>query len=181
MANSTLIGAAAGALAVTALGTLASYQIANREPQFAEVIDVQPVTETIRVPREECRDEVVTHTTPPKDRHQVVGTVAGAVVGGLVGSQIGGGSGKKVATVAGAVAGGYAGNKIQEKMQAGNTYTTTERRCSTVTDLQEKVVGYDVTYRLDDRQAIVRTRRAPGPRIPVRDGQLVLDEVAATS
>jgi len=38
---------------------------------------------------------------------------------------VGGGSGKVLATVAGAAAGGYAGNKIEEKVQAGNTYTTT--------------------------------------------------------
>jgi uncharacterized protein YcfJ len=181
MAKSALIGATAGAIAVTALGAIASYQFADKEGEFAEVLAVEPVTETIRTPREECRDEAVTRTAPAKDQHQVVGTVAGAVVGGVVGSQFGGGSGKKVATVAGAVAGGYAGNKVQEKMQAGNTYTTTERRCTTVTDTHEKVVGYDVTYRLDDKEAVVRTKQAPGARIPVKDGQLVLEPTPANS
>ena len=181
MAKSAVLGTIAGAIGVTALGAIASYQFANEEGQFAEVLAVQPVTETIRTPREDCRDEVVTHTAPTKDPNQVVGTVAGAVVGGVVGSQFGGGKGKKVTTVAGAVAGGYAGNKIQEKMQAGNTYTTTERRCTTVTDTQEKVVGYEVTYRLDEKEAVVRMEQAPGARIPVKDGQLVLDAAPAKS
>jgi uncharacterized protein YcfJ len=181
MNKSAVIGAIAGAIAVTAIGAVASYQFANDEAQFAEVIDVKPVTETIRTPREECRDEVVTHQAPTRDPHQVAGTVAGAVVGGVVGSQFGGGSGKKVATVAGAVGGGYAGNKIQEKMQAGNTYTTTERRCTTVTDTHDKVVGYDVTYKLDDKQSVVRMPQAPGARIPVKDGQLLLDAATARS
>ena len=173
MTRSAVIGAIAGAIAVTAIAAVASYQIAK--PAYAEVVAVRPVTETIRTPREECRDEAVTQTAPTKDPHQIAGTVAGAVVGGVVGSQFGSGSGKKAATVAGAVGGGYAGNKIQEKMQAGNTTTTTERRCTTVSDSHEKVVGYDVTYRLDDKEDVVRMDHDPGPRIPVKDGKLVLD------
>lgn len=181
MNKSAVIGATLGAVAVTAVGAIASYKLGGDEQQFAEVLAVTPVTETIRTPREDCRDEAVTHQAPTKDPHQVTGTIAGAVVGGVVGSQFGGGSGKKVATVAGAVAGGYAGNKVQEKMQAGNTYTTTERRCTTVTDTKEKVVGYDVTYRLDDKEAVVRMDQAPGARIPVKDGQPVLDASPAKS
>jgi uncharacterized protein YcfJ len=181
MNKSAVIGATLGAVAVTAVGAIASYKLGGDEPQFAEVLAVVPVTETIRTPREDCRDEAVTRQAPTKDPHQVTGTIAGAVVGGVVGSQFGGGSGKKAATVAGAVAGGYAGNKVQEKMQAGNTYTTTERRCTTVTDTRETVIGYDVTYRLDDKEAVVRMDQAPGSRIPVKDGQPVLDATPAKS
>jgi uncharacterized protein YcfJ len=163
--RSSLIGATAGALAVTAVAAIAGYQIA-KAPAYAEVVSVQPVTE----PREECRDEQVTRTAPTKDPNQIAGTVAGAVVGGVVGNQFGSGSGKKAATAAGAVAGGYAGNKIQEKMQAGNTYTATERHCRTV---GQRTVAYDVTYRLDGRQGVVRMDHDPGSRIPVKDGELV--------
>jgi uncharacterized protein YcfJ len=97
------------------------------------------------------------------------------VIGGVLGNQIGRGNGKKVATVAGAAAGGYAGNKVQQNMQANNTYTTTERRCQTVTDSHAKVVGYDVRYRLGDAQGTVRMNHKPGDRIPVEDGQLLVD------
>ena len=61
-----------------------------------------------------------------------------------------------LATAAGAVAGGYAGNKVQGNLQAADTYTTTERRCQTVTDTTEKVVGYDVTYRIGTDEAVAR-------------------------
>ena len=96
-------------------------------------------------------------------------------VGGLLGNQVGGGSGKKIATVAGAAAGGYAGNKVQGNMQDKDTYTTTEQRCNTVIDTSENVVGYNVTYMIGDEEGTVRMDSEPPSRIPVENGQLVLD------
>jgi uncharacterized protein YcfJ len=138
------------------------------------VLDVSEVKETIRTPREVCKEHVVTRTQPVKDEKRVAGTVIGAVVGGVLGNQIGDGSGRKIATAAGAAAGGYAGNKVQQRMQQGNTYTTTETRCETVYDSSEKIVGYDVRYRLGDKEDTIRMDRDPGPRIPVENGQLQL-------
>ena len=111
---------------------------------------------------------------PVKDQHRVAGTVIGGVAGGLLGSTIGGGSGKTVATVAGAAAGGYAGNKVQKNMQEKDVVTSTETRCKTVNETSEKLVGYDVTYRLEGKEGTVRMASDPGKQIPVQDGQLVL-------
>ncbi|MOA00050.1 hypothetical protein D3C78_1193940 [compost metagenome] len=169
-----LIGTVLGAIGVTAGGAVATYSLVDRAPSYAEVIAVQPVKETIKTPREVCKDVTVTHQRPVKDQHQIAGTAIGAVVGGLLGNQIGGGTGKKIATVAGAVGGGYAGNKVQEGMQARDTYTTTETRCSTVHDTSQKVVGYDVKYMLDGKAGQVRMDHDPGAQIPVQNGQLVL-------
>ncbi len=177
MKKSMIVGAVLGAVGVTAGGALATYQWAgDREPKFATVLDVSPVKETQRTPRQVCRDVTITHQRPVQDQHQIAGTAIGAVVGGLLGNQVGGGSGKKLATVAGAVGGGYVGNKAQERMQASDTYTTTETRCETVQDTHEKVVGYDVSYELGGQRGRVRMDRDPGAQIPVRDGQLVLAE-----
>lgn len=173
MNKSLVIGAVLGAVVVTAGGAIAMLE---REPRSAEVLDVTPVTRTVQVPREQCGDESVTRQKPVKDEHQVTGTVIGAVVGGVLGSQVGSGRGRDAATAAGAAAGGYAGNKAQEKIQAGNTYTTTERRCQTVYDSKEETVGYDVRYRLGDQEDVVRMDHRPGDRIPVEDGELVLTE-----
>ena len=111
-----------------------------------------------------------------QDKNRILGTATGALLGGVLGNQVGEGSGKKLATVAGAVAGGYAGNKVQQNAQAKNTYTTTEQKCHTVIDTQEIVEGYQVSYRLGDKQGKVRMDQIPGDRIPVQDGQLVLNE-----
>jgi len=147
--------------------------VVEEVPKFATVLDVDAVTKTTRKPRQVCKDNVVTHTAPPKDENRIAGTVIGAVVGGVLGNQVGDGRGKKIATAAGAAAGGYAGNKVQEQMQNGNTYTTTETSCETVYDSSEKIIGYNVRYRLGDEEGTVRMDRDPGERIPVgEDGKL---------
>ncbi|CAD5108030.1 glycine zipper 2TM domain-containing protein [Zestomonas carbonaria] len=174
MNKSMLVGAVLGAVGVTAGGAVATYSLIGGGPEYAEVLAVQPVKETIKTPREVCKDVAVTRKRPVQDQHQVAGTVLGAVAGGLLGNQVGGGTGKKIATVAGAVGGGYAGNKIQEGMQNRDTYTTTETRCHTVTDTSDKVVGYDVKYQLDGKVSQVRMDYDPGRQIPVEKGQLVL-------
>ena len=101
------------------------------------------------------------------------------MAGGLLGSTIGGGKGKTLATVAGAAGGGYAGNRVQKNMQEKDVTTTTERKCKTVYDSSVKHLGYDVTYRLDGKQDMVRMSFDPGQRIPVKDGKLVLDPPTA--
>ena len=166
-------GVIAGGLALTAIGAVAGYR--SLDPaNYGEVIAVKPAMKTISVPREECRDEVVTRTHSTKDPNQIAGTVAGAVVGGVLGNQVGSGSGKDIATVAGAAAGGYAGNKIQEGMQERNTYEETQRNCETVHDSRQEQAGYDVTYRFDGQEHVVHTDYDPGNRIAVENGEPVL-------
>jgi len=75
--------------------------------------------------------------------------------------------------VAGAAAGGYAGNRVQKNLQEKDVVTTTGHRCRTVHDAARKLVGYDVTYRLDGRDGTVRTSFKPGTTLPVKDGQVV--------
>lgn len=148
---------------------------------FADVIAVKDVNKTTKTPRQECQQVAVQKQAPVKDQNKIAGSVLGAVVGGVLGNQVGGGTGKKVATVAGAVGGGYAGNKIQGNMQKADTITVMENQCTTVYDSTQKRIGYDVTYKLNDKQDVVRMTFNPGARIPVKDGQLVLTEPTATT
>jgi uncharacterized protein YcfJ len=172
--KSMIVGAVLGAVVVTAGGAVAYSVVGNGGPEYAQVLSVQPVKETIKTPRQVCKDVAVTHQRPVQDQHRIAGTAIGAIAGGLLGSQVGGGNGKKLAAVAGAVGGGYAGNQIQGHMQAGDTYTTTETRCSTVTDTSERVSGYDVQYRLNGQVGQVRMDQDPGTQIPVQNGQLLI-------
>jgi uncharacterized protein YcfJ len=162
------------ALLVDAEQESAPASVASRSRRFAEVLSVEPITERVDTPREECRDQPVTRQKPVKDRHQIAGTVVGAVAGGLIGDKLGGGGKNTGEKVIGAAAGGYAGNKVQEKIQRGATYQTTERVCRTVYDTREKTIGYDVAYELDGERGTVRMDHDPGDAIPVRDGELVL-------
>ncbi len=200
MSKSLVIGTVLGIAVATAGGAIASFSFLKKAPEFAQVLSAQPLIESIKTPRQECRDEtvqvprqechsvIVQHQRPAQDQNRVTGTLLGAVVGGVLGHQVGGGHGKDAATVLGAAAGGYAGNKTQHNMQRGNTYSTTEQRCNTVNetrvkqkcntvyDLSEKIIGYDVTYKLGDTQSNLKMDYNPGDRIAVKDGLLVLND-----
>ncbi|HEY6642538.1 glycine zipper 2TM domain-containing protein [Povalibacter sp.] len=176
MNRSLVTGLVVGAAVVTAGAALGGLDMFDRKPKYADVLNVEPISETTRTPRQECNEQVVTRQKPVKDDKRIAGSVVGAVVGGVLGSQVGSGSGRDVATVAGAAAGGYAGNKVQQRVQNNATYQTTETKCQTVYDESQKVIGYDVKYRLGDETHTVRMDEKPGDRIPVVDGELVLHQ-----
>ena len=168
---------ALGGIAAAAVAVLAGCD-ALSGPKFAEVVSVKEAKETIRTPREVCEDVVVQKQAPVQDKNRIAGKVIGGVAGGVLGHQIGGGTGQTVATIAGAAGGAYVGNKVQKNMQEKDVVTTTERRCKTVEDVSEKLLGYDVAYKLDGKEGTVRLAYDPGKQIPVKDGQLVLSPPA---
>ncbi len=158
--------------------------------EYAEVLDVQPVTEreqlyatvigseplressTTSTPQQVCEDVVVAQRMPERDGN-VGGTVAGTLIGGLVGNQIGGGNGKKAATVAGAVAGGVIGNRVDRRHVGGQVVNRTDRRCRTVqsSSTSSRTVAWNVTYRNPDgTTGSMRTESKPGSRIALGEG-----------
>lgn len=182
MDGSMIKGMAIGGLAMVVLGTgaVTGYKTLNK-PTTADVVAVKDVVETKTTPREQCESVQVQRQAPVKDEHRIAGSVIGGVAGGLLGNQVGGGSGKALATVAGAAAGGYAGNRVQKNMQEKDVVTTTEQRCKTVQEKSQHVVGYDVTYRLEGKEGVIRTSFKPGATLPVRDGQVVATPPAESS
>jgi uncharacterized protein YcfJ len=174
--KSMLAGIGIGVAAALGVAAVASMDVFDRGPQYAQVLSATPIKESIKQPRQECRNVTLTHRRPVQDENRLTGSVLGAVAGGVLGHQFGGGRGRSVATVAGALAGGYAGNQVQAGMQDRDTYTTTEQRCKTVYDKQDKMLGYDVTYKIGDQQGKIRMENDPGTRIPLdRNGQLILN------
>ena len=171
MNKSMLAGIGIGVAAALGVAAVASLNVFERGPQYAT-----PIKETVKTPRQECRNVTVTHRRPVQDENRITGSVLGAVAGGVIGHQFGGGRGKDVATVVGALGGGYAGNQIQGSLQESDTYTTTQQRCKTVYDKSEKMLGYDVTYKIGDQQGKIRMDRDPGTQIPLdSNGQLILN------
>jgi len=174
--KSMLAGIGIGVAAALGVAAVAGMNVFDRGPQYAQVLAATPIKESIKQPRQECRNVTLTHRRAVQDENRLAGSVLGAVAGGVLGHQFGGGRGKDVATVAGALAGGYAGNQVQGGLQDRDTYTTTEQRCKTVYDKQEKKLGYDVTYKIGDQQGKIRMENDPGTRIPLdRNGQLILN------
>lgn len=173
MNKSMIIGTVLGVGVATMGGAIAGYQFL-KEPTHADVIKTVAVTKKVKVPHEECHDKTVVHQKEVKDQNRIAGKAIGAVLGGIIGHQVGGGNGKKVATVAGVAAGGYAGDRVQNNMQKNDTYTTVEKVCKTVYETREDITGYDVSYRLKDKESVVRMSYDPGGKIPLENGNLVL-------
>ena len=182
MDKAMMKGIAVGGFAMVVLGAsgVTGYKTLT-QPKVAEVVAVKEITETVLTPREQCEDVQVRRQVPVKDPNRVAGTVVGGLAGGLLGSAVGRGNGNTVATVAGAVAGGYAGNQVQKNLQQKDTVLTTERRCKTVKDKSQKLLGYQVTYRLDGKDGVARTSFKPGPTLPVKNGEVVTTPPEAKS
>lgn len=149
--------------------------ITEKEPLYAQVIGTEAVreTSTSSTPRQVCEDVVVQERLPERDGN-VGGTVAGAVIGGLVGNQVGKGNGRKLATVAGAVGGGFAGREIDRRHVGGRVVNRTDRQCRTVQDssTSSRTVAYNVTYRNPDgTTGTMRTDSKPGERISLGNGE----------
>lgn len=179
MNKSMVAGVGIGMAAALGVAAVASLDVFSSAPQYAQVVSATPIKETVKTPRQECRNVTVNQRRPVQDENRIAGSVLGAVAGGVLGHQFGGGRGKDVATVAGALAGGYAGNQAQGHLQNNDTYSTTQQRCSTVYDKSQKVLGYDVTYKIGDQQGKIRMERDPGTQIPLdRNGQLILNQKA---
>lgn len=158
-------------------GVAAQSQSEAAGPKYARVVSVTPVRQQASAPRQVCHDEVVSQRAPVKDQHQIAGTAIGAVAGGLLGNQIGGGKGRTLATVAGAIGGGYAGHEIQKNRQENNVVSSTERRCSTLTDKTgDKVIGYDVAYQYNGVTRTIRMDHDPGDRVQVQEGVVAVSD-----
>lgn len=126
MNKSMLAGIGIGVAAALGVAAVASLNVLDRGPQYAQVVSATPIKETVKTPRQECRNVSVTHRRPVQDENRIAGSVLGAVAGGVIGHQFGGGRGKDVATVVGALGGGYAGNQCRALCRI----TTRTRRLS---------------------------------------------------
>ena len=147
---------------------------ASGRVEYANVVDVDPITEkeqlyatvigtdavretsTTSTPREVCEDVVVQERAPERDGN-VGGTVAGAVIGGLV---------------------GYNVTYRNPDGTTGTMRTDSKPGNRIALGTEDKVIGYDVTYRYDGREHTIRMDEKPGDRLPVIDGQVVT-QVAA--
>lgn len=138
MNKSMLAGIGIGVAAALGVAAVASLNVFERGPQYAQVVSATPIKETVKTPRQECRNVTVTHRRPVQDENRITGSVLGAVAGGVIGHQFGGGRGKDVATVVGALGGGYAGNQIQGSLQV--TRSRALSRKAILTRLRNSVV-----------------------------------------
>lgn len=158
------------ATGVLIAGSLFNAAQADHERQaYATVLRSEPVIRYVDVsaPRQECWDEAVHHR---EQRDYTTGrTILGGLIGAAIGNQIGHGRGNDAATVAGGLAGAAIGANSAKHDRHEDHYVTHERRCRTVYEshTEERIDGYDVTYRYAGETYTTYLPYDPGKRLPV--------------
>lgn len=170
-------------LGVLAASTAEAGRYDTRAPSglaYAEVLRVDPIIETYDRPvqRDQCWREPVRYREPARyrsARNDRAPAVLGAIVGGVIGSQFGSGGGRDAATAAGALLGYSAVRDDQRRhgggyYESGREYVRYEQRCQVNTEYfrEERVTGYDVTYRYNDQVFTTVTDYHPGDRLQVQ-------------
>ena len=150
------------------MALLPAWAVAGADYQWAEVVGVDPVYETVRriEPVEECREQRMSRrsggysSTPP-----ILGAIIGAAIGNAVGHKK---TNKGVGAVAGAILGGSIGADIgRSNRQGGHSVETV---CDLVEEVreEERLAGYHVRYQYNGAVYATRMRSHPGERIRVR-------------
>lgn len=171
--------AAGAALALSLLAAAPAQADRNGQTgavyDYARVVDVQPIVRyvTVTTPVKECWDEQREYV---HDRRasSAGSTFLGAILGGVIGHQFGSGRGNDAATAAGAMIGAAIGS--DSARQAGRrgyereTYTRPVRRCQTnyTSTEEERIDGYNVTYRYHGQKYRTRMPYDPGERLRIR-------------
>lgn len=142
--------------------------------EYAEVIRVDPIISVVQRPvqRDQCwREPVTYHESTGRARNERAPAVLGAIIGGVLGNQFGHGRGRDAATAAGALLGYHAVRDGQRGHRNASYQEVTryEERCATQTEYfrDERVTGYDVTYRYEGRVYQTVTDFHPGDRLRV--------------
>jgi uncharacterized protein YcfJ len=153
-------------LLISALG-LAALPLAHAGDfeDFGRVVRVQPRTEQVRVPRQECRTEYV--QAEAQQQRGSGGTVIGGIAGALLGSQVGGGNGKVAAAAAGAIAGAMVGDHVENdgRNYGPQVQEQAVRQCRNVEAVETRNAGYEVTYEYRGHAYTEIMNRDPGDRV----------------
>ena len=138
---------------------------AAQAAEFGQLVSSTPVLMQVAVPQQQCYDQPAQVQQAPSG----AGALIGALVGGAVGSNLGSGFGRAASTAVGVVAGSVIGNNVE----AANTppVATTLRNCRTVSSVENRVVGYDVSYDYNGQRYTSRLAQPPaGDRIELNVG-----------
>lgn len=140
---------------------------------WARVVRVEPVVVYQQVPVTErfCERQPVTVVERRRSDDRAP-AILGAIVGGAIGNHFGRGDGRDAATAAGALLGYHAvrdSQRRQDRYYGGTRYVEYRDVCRNETfyRTEERIVGYDVTYRYNGRLYTTRMDHHPGDRIRV--------------
>jgi uncharacterized protein YcfJ len=150
---------------------------------YAQVTHVEPRYRQVRVsvPRQECYTE--TRYGPDRryapERPVAGGMILGSIIGAVIGHQFGHGPERGLGTVAGAVVGGAIGHDAAQRRAGGEEEggygersgrPVESERCVTRYSerVEQRIEGYLVSYRYNDRNYQTDLPYDPGERLRVR-------------
>ncbi|MBR9911744.1 MAG: glycine zipper 2TM domain-containing protein [Gammaproteobacteria bacterium] len=140
---------------------------------YAPVTSVKPIYKTIthRIPERSCWTE--TRYVPSHRGYQShTPTLLGTIIGGAIGNEVGHNkTNKKVGTVVGAAVGASLARDWRHHNSASSGYSrpVSEEVCEINERLEyeERIVGYNVTYRYQGQRYQTRMDHHPGKKIKV--------------
>ena len=127
--------------------------------EVGQVISSQPVVQQVAVPRQNCYPA----TVQAQPQTSGLGGLVGAVTGAAIGSQIGAGNGAIAGGLIGLVGGAIAGNSADASGMRAQQVATPN--CVTENTIENRTVGYDVTYQYAGQQYTTRMPYDPGPTV----------------
>ena len=143
------------------LAALTATAAAAMAQEVGHVLSSQAVIQQVAVPRQVCSSQQVEVAQPKSG----AGAAMGALAGGAVGNAIGKGAGNAAATMIGLVGGAIIGDRIE-----GNPapQSQTVQNCTTQNFMENRTVGYNVTYEYAGKQYNVQLPQDPGPTIQLQ-------------
>ena len=129
--------------------------------EVGRVLSATQVIQQVSVPRQVCNSEQLAVQAPKSG----AGAAMGAIAGGAVGNALGNGSGKAVATVLGLFGGAILGDRVEgaPAQQMQNV-----QHCTTQNFIENRSMGYNVTYEFAGKQYSVQMPNDPGPTIGLK-------------
>ena len=186
MKKNMVLAALIGVTGLLSAGALAGY-LAWRNPAFAEVVSVEPVRQFIAAPERRCVDtQVFRHETAGNDEPALAVVIDGMAGGAITRQPV---RVEKVATLSAVAAGDPGGRAVQDnkvpaktirsskaanKAQSKQAASVAGAHCRRAERVSEKIVAYDVRYRLHGKTTKVRMDHDPGTHLPVRNGKVVI-------
>ncbi len=155
---------------------------------YARVTHVEPRIRQVRisVPQRECFEQTDDSADYSPgygpgygqgggERPAAGGMILGGLIGAVIGHQFGHGHARGIGTVAGAVIGSAIGHDVATQRRGEGEYAYTRRaqageRCETryTERVEQRIDGYRVSYRYNDRDYQTELPYDPGERLRVR-------------
>lgn len=144
----------------------------NERHDYAKVVSATPIYEQVSYsrPQRECWTETVAYEREHQSRSKsATPMLLGAVIGGAIGHAVGKND-RRSGTAIGAVLGGSIGNDMGKSRSSHTSVEyRDEERCEVrqVREYEDRLMGYDVTYRYHGNTYSTRMDRDPGKRVKV--------------